>query len=55
MSKLIEILSTDPEIVKLREACYNMTGKWIPFNWDEFSSLEDYKRFLKNIIAEHKS
>lgn len=47
MRNLMEDLNSD-ELITLREHCYNITGEWIPFNWDEFGSIEDYTEYLKN-------
>lgn len=54
MRNLMKELNSD-EIVELRETCFDVTGEWIPFNWDEFGSVEDYKEHLKQAIEEHKS
>jgi len=31
---------------ELRQKCYENSGKWLPFNLDEYSDLEDYANKL---------
>lgn len=37
---------------ELKEKCHELTGKWIPYHWDCFKDLDDYKEHMKN-YTEH--
>ena len=49
---LMDILREDPEIVIPRQRCYELTGVYWGFNLDEFASLEQFKEFLRDKVAE---
>ena len=53
MNGLIQKMRNDPEIRELKEKCYELTGKWIPYHWDCFKDLNDYKEHMRKIIQEH--
>ena len=50
--ELMHILRTDPDIVIPRQRCYELTGVYWGFNLDEFASLEQFKKFLRDKVAE---
>ncbi len=50
---LIDVLRDDPEISFLRKRCYEVTGKWIPYHWDCFKGLDDYKEHMRKVIEDH--
>ena len=52
---LIDILRDDPEISYLRNKCYELTGEWIPYHWDCFNGIEDYKKHMRKIVEENKT
>lgn len=54
MNGLIQKIKNDSEIQKLKARCHELTGEWIPFHWDCFKDLNDYKEYMKNIIAEYE-
>lgn len=47
-------INSDQEIQSLKKKCYELTGKWIPYHWDCFKSIEEYKEYMKRIINEHE-
>lgn len=49
---LAKVIQSDPEIRRLKDKCHELTGKWIPYHWDCFKSIEDYKQHMRNIIKE---
>ena len=53
MNELIRKLRHDQEIRKLKEKCQELTEKWIPYHWDCFKDLDDYKEHMRKIIQEH--
>lgn len=52
MNGLIEKLK-EPEIVELKKKYHDITGEWLPYHWDCFASIEDYKEHMKKVIEEH--
>lgn len=53
MNGLIQKIRNDPEIRELKEKCHELTGRWIPYHWDCFKDLDDYKEHMRKIIQEH--
>ena len=49
---MFDALWHDPEIVIPRQRCYELTGVYWGFNLDEFASLEQFKEFLRDKVAE---
>lgn len=48
-------LKTDPELVELRKQ-YNEIGERMPgWNWDEYHSLTDYKKQLRQKLERLRS
>ncbi len=43
-----------PEIKKLRERYHELTGYWTGYHWEEFGSIEEFKLYLKEKIAEEE-
>lgn len=54
MNGLIQKIRQDPEIRELKEKCHELTGEWIPYHWDCFASLDDYKVRMREIIKENE-
>lgn len=52
MNELIRMLREDTEIQELKKACYDITGKWIPYHWECFASIEEYKEYMRQVIKE---
>ena len=50
MNELIQKIRNDPEIRELKEKCHELTGRWIPYHWDCFKDLDDYKEHMRKII-----
>lgn len=45
--RIVEILNTDEEIMELKKQLYELTGKNLPFNYDCYLGIEDYKEHLR--------
>lgn len=54
MNGLIQKIRQYPEIRELKEKCHELTGEWIPYHWDCFASLDDYKARMREIIKENE-
>lgn len=53
MNGLIQLLRTEPEIQMLKKKCFELTGEWIPYHWDCFRSIDDYKEHMRKIINDN--
>lgn len=53
MSGLVTLLQNDPEIQELRNKYHELTGEWLPYHWDCFHGIEDYKAYMRKTIKEH--
>lgn len=52
---LTDILIRAPEIKELREKCYEITGEWIDFTFDDFSNVGQYKDYLRSIVEKENN
>ncbi len=48
--KIVERLNGDKEIQKLRKRLYEITGQSLPFNYDCYLGLEDYREHLRQCV-----
>lgn len=54
MKKLIQALKEDEEIQYLKGRCYEITGEWIPYHWECFNGIEEYREYMKKIVREYE-
>ncbi|TRW26234.1 hypothetical protein FL857_05980 [Criibacterium bergeronii] len=48
MSKIVEMIAKDEEIKEIKKQWFDIDAKsWMPFNYDEYGGIEDYKEKLK--------
>lgn len=48
--KIVERLNGDEEIQKLRKQLYEITGRFLPFNYDCYLGIEDYREHLRQCV-----
>ena len=54
MIKLIERLRKDQEVQELKKRCHELTGKWPPYDWENYLSIDEYKGDMRRMIREHE-
>ncbi len=54
MIKLIERLRKDQEVQELKKRCHELTGKWPPYDWENYLSIDEYKEDMRRMIREHE-
>lgn len=54
MIKLIERLRKDQEVQELKKRCHELTGKWPPYDWENYLSIDEYKEDMRRIIRENE-
>ena len=47
-------LLREPEVLELKEKYHEITGVWLPYHWDCFESIDEYKEYMKRTIEEHE-
>ncbi len=47
-------LLREPEVLELKEKYHEITGVWLPYHWDCFGSIDEYKEHMKKIIEDHE-
>lgn len=52
MNGLIQKLKED-EVQELKKRYHEITGEWLPFHWDCFGSIDEYKEHMRNVIREY--
>jgi len=52
--KIVERLNADEEIQKLKKQLHEMTGQSLGFNYDCYSSIDEYKEHLRECVKEGK-
>lgn len=53
--KLMEILSTDEEIIKLKAEYHKLFDSYCSYNNEDFSGINDYKAKMRKAIEEKKT
>ena len=48
--KIVERLNSDEEIQELRKRLYEITGRSLPFNYDCYFGIEDYREHLHQCV-----
>lgn len=48
--KIIERLNADKEIQELKKLLYEATGRRLPFNYDCYLSIDEYKEHLRECV-----
>lgn len=54
MIELIKILRDDQEVQELKKRCHELTGKWPPYDWENYLSIDQYKDVMRKIIRDHE-
>lgn len=54
MIKLIERLRKDQEVQELKKRCHELTGKWPPYDWENYLSIDEYKEDMRRMIRKHE-
>ena len=54
MIKLIERLRKDQEVQELKKRFHELTGKWPPYDWENYLSIDEYKEDMRRIIRENE-
>lgn len=48
--KIVERLNSDEEIQELKKQLYEATGERLPFNYDCYLGVDDYKEHLRKCV-----
>ena len=48
--RIVELLLADEGIQTLRKQLYEKTGKHLPFNYDCYMGIDDYKEYLRQCV-----